>query len=164
MAQDARLPEEVMSLLNDPKSIKVVATRDEEGVPHVVFKGSLRAVDDKTIGFVELIDGSRTMRNILKLMNLDIGKKIISVNVLNPENGVSYQIKGEPVRLEVIWPPWDEFLDMIWKWDREANPVGVWLIKVREVLNQTYKVRLEEEDQRLIPSTAQWSRFLGARE
>ncbi len=159
-----KLPDEVVEILNDPESIKVVATKDEEGIPHVVFKGFVGALDSETIAFAELIEDSRTMKNILRLLNLDEEKKLIAINVFNPKKGVSYQIKGEPYQLEMDWPPWDMFLEMIWKWDKDADPVGVWLIKPKEFLEETYEVRKREEERRLDPPTSMWLRFLGPRE
>jgi hypothetical protein len=165
MVKVLKLPDEVVEIINNPKTFKVVATKDEEGVPHVVFKGSLRAIDNETIAFAELLENSRTGKNILRLMNFDYDKKkLIAISVFNSENGISYQIKGEPYQLEVEGPIWDEFLKMIWKWNRDADPVGVWLVRPRELLNQTYNFRKQEEENRLQPPDSMWFKYLGPRE
>jgi hypothetical protein len=38
----AEFPKEFLELVGDPDSVKVVATTDKHGAPHVVVKGSLR--------------------------------------------------------------------------------------------------------------------------
>ncbi|MDY6863026.1 MAG: pyridoxamine 5'-phosphate oxidase family protein, partial [Thermodesulfobacteriota bacterium] len=99
-----KLPKEVVEVLQDPETIKVLTTKDGEGVPHTVFKGSLTALDDKTIAYMELLENSHTLKNILRLMNIESGKKLVAINVLDQKKGISYQIKGEPYQLHIEGP------------------------------------------------------------
>ena len=61
-----RLPQEIMEILKDTETIKVIATVGEEGNPHVVMKDSLEAIDEQTIAYLELIERSNTSKNMLR--------------------------------------------------------------------------------------------------
>ena len=59
----AKLPEKAMDLFNDLQALKVVATVDATGKPHIAPKGSLMAIDDETIAYAEMA-GGKTKANL----------------------------------------------------------------------------------------------------
>lgn len=146
------LSDEVVKLINDPKKIKTLTTVDREGNPHTVPVGSMTVLDGK-IAFLELLDTSKTQKNIL---NCYWFKKDVAILVVGDwEKGEVYQIKGSPYKFLREGPIWDKFLDEIWKFIPEADPTGVWLITPREVVNQNYFLRRKAEEER----RANWSRW-----
>jgi len=154
----AKLTKEIMETLNDPETLKVLTTTDEKGIPHTVVKDTLKALDSETIAYMELIESSRTSRNILR--NL-WDKKLVAITLFNVKERTSYQIKGQPYRLMLEGPIWDQFLGKIWDEFPESDPAGVWLIKTKEIINQNYEVRLAEEMKRFHPGNySNWRRFL----
>lgn len=154
----AKLTKEIMETLNDPETLKVLATTDEKGIPHTVVKGSLKALDNETIAYMELIESSHTSRNILR--NL-WDKKMVTIGLFNVKKEISYQIKGEPYRIVLEGSIWDQFLDDVWEKLPDSDPAGVWLIRPMEISNQNYEVRLEEEIKRFHPGNySNWRRFL----
>ena len=70
------LPDIVKDLINNPKAVKAVSTIGEDGIPHTVFKQSMRFLEDGNIVFLEMIENSRTSKNILTLINVDEDKKL----------------------------------------------------------------------------------------
>ena len=156
-----KLPKEVMEILSEPETLKVLTTTGENGNPHSVFKSSLIALDEETLGYLELIEVSRTNKNIL--LNL-WGKKLVSVVLFNPKTGASYQIKAEPYKLVDQGPIWENFLDQVWQVMPDANPASVWLLKPREILNEGYQARLEEIETAYKPSFGLWMKYRGKRE
>jgi hypothetical protein len=62
------LPEEVMKALNDPASVKVLATKDPEGMVHAIPLGSLSAPDPNTIicGVVYMTQTHNNMETMKK--------------------------------------------------------------------------------------------------
>ena len=80
----AKLPQEAMDLFNDPKALKLIATVDAVGKPNVAAKGSVTAIDDETIAYVEMA-GTKTRTN------LEATKKAA---VLACKGMKSYQAKG----------------------------------------------------------------------
>jgi len=59
----AKLPEKAMELFNDVQALKVIATVDANGRPHLTPKGTLMAVDDETIAYSEMA-GGKTKANL----------------------------------------------------------------------------------------------------
>jgi predicted pyridoxine 5'-phosphate oxidase superfamily flavin-nucleotide-binding protein len=121
----AKMPKEVMDMLNNPQSAKVLATCDSSGKLNAVPKGSLTAVDDETVAFADIF-GDKTNAN-LKATN----KAVVTffATGLPP---VGYQVKGTFHGFQTSGPMFDNFAQKIkelLKMDIKA--VGV--IKVDEV-------------------------------
>ncbi|MBW1851334.1 MAG: pyridoxamine 5'-phosphate oxidase family protein [Deltaproteobacteria bacterium] len=154
-----KLSNEVVDLLRDPETIKVLTTTDEKGMPHTVFKGSLTALDENNIAFMELLETGNTQRNILR-NHWD--NKRVAVAVYNQRKNLSYQIKGKPVRFINYGPVWRQFLDQTWAQLPDADPAGVWLIEPEEIINQDYHASRKREEKRVLNQSL-WRRFEGKR-
>ena len=117
----AILPKEVIDSLKEPETVKVLTTTDENGAPHTVFKSFLVAMEDGNIGYMELIERSRTYKNMLRN---HWAKKTVTVSIYNSKTGLAYQIKGTPFRYVAEGPVWSMFRDMVWSvmpdWSRQA--------------------------------------------
>ena len=59
----AKLPEKAMDLFNDLQAMKIIATVDATGKPHLTPKGTLMAIDDETIAYSEMA-GGKTKANL----------------------------------------------------------------------------------------------------
>src|SRR5512139_1200422 len=82
----AKMPKEVMNVLNDPGSAKVLATAGSTLEINAVPKGSLRAVSEDVIAFADIF-GDKTNKN------LQLNKKVSALAFkMTPATG--YQIKG----------------------------------------------------------------------
>jgi predicted pyridoxine 5'-phosphate oxidase superfamily flavin-nucleotide-binding protein len=82
----ARMPRPVFEKFNDPKTVKFLATVDEDGRPNVVYIGSLRAADEETIIYADAL-GVKTKQNLKP-------NKPVAASVLVLDKSISYQIKG----------------------------------------------------------------------
>jgi len=149
-----KIPLELRGLLEDPESIKVLTTTGKDGVPHTVFKGSLTALDDDFLAYVELFESSRSQKNMLH--NLWF-KKPVAVAVC--KGGLAYQIKGEPYRLVIEGPLRDKFFQELWKRMPEVNPCGVWLIRPKEISDESYETQQKKEQSRI--NYPIWFQYLG---
>lgn len=136
-----KLEKEIIELLNDPDSIKVLATTDKEGNPHVVFKGTLHASEDGYITYWELIETSQTNKN---MVNSIWFHKQVAINVRKDK--VSYQIKGIPYRSIISGHEFEEAYKQAQKIAKETDLSAVWLIEPIQVIEQTYKKRRAEEE------------------
>lgn len=137
-----KLADEVIDLLKDPESIKIVATIDADGVPHAVVKGSLTAIDGETIAFSEGLETSVSNKNLVRSIWFN-GK--VAVNVT--KGLVSYQIKGRPYKCLIAGPIFKEFfLRAREKRGPDADIATVWLITVEEIRNESPRLRREEEE------------------
>jgi predicted pyridoxine 5'-phosphate oxidase superfamily flavin-nucleotide-binding protein len=83
----AKMPQEVMDLLNDLMAPKVLATCAGDGVLNVAPKGTLSAVDDETVVFADLF-GNKTNQN------LEANKQVALVVFKVEVPPVGYQVKG----------------------------------------------------------------------
>lgn len=137
-----KLTKKLIDVLKDPEAVKALATTDENGRPHVVFKGSLTVGQEGNIFYAELIETSQTQKNMLRNY---WARKPVAISVLNQKKNVNYQIKGVAYKFHVEGPIWDQFLDQIWSRMPDANPSGVWEIIPQEAIDQDYTTRLKAE-------------------
>lgn len=140
-----KISDELKEILADKDTIKVLASVDTEGIPHVVAKGSITLSEDKTqIIYLELLEGSKTNKNLIA--GLWFNKKV-AINVISKERK-SYQIKGTPVKTLVAGRVYEEY----YKKAQERNPkndlAAVYYIDIEEIINESYPVRLEEEQRK----------------
>ncbi|NJD53961.1 MAG: pyridoxamine 5'-phosphate oxidase family protein [Candidatus Methanoperedens sp.] len=133
---------EVIDLIKDSETVKIIATTDENGNPHAVLRESLTILDDGTLAYGEPFESSHANSNILESLWFN---KDVSV-LVHGKNGVSYQIKGRPARYVINGPLYEQFyLNEIETQNSYADLAGVWLITPKEIQNETYSVKREEE-------------------
>ncbi|KAF0219085.1 MAG: hypothetical protein FD174_2171 [Geobacteraceae bacterium] len=138
------LPEELVNLLKDHDSVKILSTTDENGVPHAVAKGSLTTLDGITIAFNEGLDTNISNKNLVRSIWFD---KSVAINVT--KGGVSYQIKGKPYKCLITGPVYKEFLlKARERRGPDADIAAVWIVKPDEVRNETPAIRRKEEEEK----------------
>jgi predicted pyridoxine 5'-phosphate oxidase superfamily flavin-nucleotide-binding protein len=141
----SKLPEEVIRLLKDYESNKALATVDDQGNPHVVFKGSVTVLDDGSIAYAEVLESSQTNANLIYSLWFD--KKVAVI--VRGKDGISYQIKGKPVRYDYTSPLFKEFyLKARERKGPDSEVAGVWIIAPESVRNETPAVRKAEEEKK----------------
>lgn len=149
-----KIPLELKGLLEDPESVKVLTTTDKDGVPHTVFKASLTALDEDFLAYVELFESSQSQKNMLQSLWF---RKPVAIALC--KGGLAYQIKGEPYRLVIEGPLRDRFFQQVWKRIPEVNPCGVWLIRPKEIIDESYQTQQKKEQSRINYSI--WFQYLG---
>ena len=136
---------EIKDLINDSKTMKIIATTDENGNPHAVLRDGLTILDDGTLAYGEPFESSYTNSNMLRSIWFN---KIVSI-FIHGKNGISYQIKGKPVRYVIDGPLYKQFYEAeIEKQNSNADLAGVWLIAPKEIRNETYSIKRKEETER----------------
>lgn len=137
-----KLEKEIIDIITDEKALKVLATTDKEGVPHVVFKGSVNVDKEGNLIYLELLEASKTNSN---LVNSIWFKKKVAVTVKS-EDGTSVQIKGTPIRCVITGPVFEHYYKLISQRLKDADLAAVWIIEPEEVREETYKIRKAEEE------------------
>jgi hypothetical protein len=140
----SKLPDELVNLLKDPESVKVMATLNEDGSPHVVAKGSLTTLDEETIVFNEGLDTYQSNKNLVRSIWFN---KPIAINVT--KGSISYQIKGKPYKCLITGPVFKQFL--VKARERrgpEADIAAVWIITPEEIRNESPAIRRKEEEEK----------------
>ncbi|HUT27695.1 MAG TPA: hypothetical protein VMW85_06600 [Methanomassiliicoccales archaeon] len=123
------IPEEVMKVLNDDKSIRILATKSKEGHVHAIQVGSLKAASPDTI-IVGAILMKRTGTN---LENMKANGEMASI--LAGSQTTSFEIKAKPKEFITSGPIFDGMNAALEKMGMKAT--GVWSLQVAEVWNQS---------------------------
>jgi hypothetical protein len=134
------LSERIHVLLQDQLAVKVLATADQQGQPHIVLADSLTANDKGQLVYLELIETSRTNIN---LVNSIWFKRKVAVQL--SRGGEAYLIKGYPVYSIISGPVFEHY----YRSAREQNPdfdlSTVWIIEPDEINEDTYSARKSKE-------------------
>jgi uncharacterized pyridoxamine 5'-phosphate oxidase family protein len=134
------LSNEIAAALKDRESTKAIATVDNQGVPHVVFKENIFVESDKLF-LLELIDTSRTNSN---LVNSIWFNKVVAITVKN-KNNQSWQIKGIPRKAHICGQLYVKYYESLSEKNPEIDLGAVWEIEPVEVSIQGLNTRLAEE-------------------
>jgi predicted pyridoxine 5'-phosphate oxidase superfamily flavin-nucleotide-binding protein len=159
MNMPAEFGEEISALLDREDTLKVLTTVDEQGVPHTVPKGSLRLGKDGDLILLELVESSRTNRNLIRSLWYDRTVSILLVG----SNKDAYQIRGLPVKTYVSGPIYQKEYDAVRERLGDVDLAAVWIIRPHEVLNQSPSIR-QKEERELHPLFAHLDRLVKAPE
>jgi predicted pyridoxine 5'-phosphate oxidase superfamily flavin-nucleotide-binding protein len=135
------LNQEVIELLQNKATVKVLTTVDEHGVPHSVVKGSLTLDEDGNLLVLELLESSRTNRNLVRSIWYDRKVAIL----LKGEGALAYQIKGVPVKAHISGPLFQKHYKAVRERLGDVDLGAVWIIRPEEVINESTSVRRDEE-------------------
>jgi hypothetical protein len=136
------LTPDIIALLDDDTTRKVLATVDADDVPHVVEKRSLHHGGDGTIHYLELLETSTTNRNLVRSIWFG-GKVAIS---LSGGDGRSVQIKGRPVKIHITGPLYLRHYERIRALLGDVDLAGVWVIEPDQVIDQSFAARKSREE------------------
>lgn len=140
-----QLPEELVALLKDRETCKVLATVDDTGAPHVVFKFSLTVLEDGNLVYPEAIESSHTNSNMFYSLWFD---KKVAVTVRG-KNRASFQIKGKPVRYDFTSARFKEFYRQAKEREGpDADLSGLWYIEPETVRYETFATRKADEERK----------------
>jgi predicted pyridoxine 5'-phosphate oxidase superfamily flavin-nucleotide-binding protein len=101
----AAIPDRVLDILAEPRSVKMVGTVDNSGVPNVVIISTLSVLNPETIAFADICLG-KTRRNLQQN-----GK--ITVAVIGSEKE-AYQIECRFVHFEDSTSLYDLWRNAVW--------------------------------------------------
>lgn len=136
-----QLPDELLELLADAASLKVLATTGLDGAPHVVVRGSLQVLDGGDLAFAEEMDSSQASKDLVFAIWND--RPVALAVCRGPE---VWEIRGRPWRCLVTGPVFKRFLLQVRAHDGpDADVSTVWVIRPEDVINQSPAV-LRERD------------------
>lgn len=118
-----------MKVLNDPASIRILATKSKEGHVHAIQVGSLGAPAPDTI-VVGAILMKRTSKNLEEMK-----AKKETASILAGTKMSSYEVKALPKEFITSGPIFDGMNAQLEKMGLKAG--GVWSFEVVEVYNQS---------------------------
>lgn len=136
------ISEELRQVLQDPDTIKALATVDKDGNPHVTYKGSVHINERDEIEFYEIIESSRTNRN---LVNSIWFSHTISINLLTKDKR-SLLIRGIPKKVLIYGKEYERHYRKVQEKFGNIDLAGVWQIEPVEVIDESFCRRREEEE------------------
>lgn len=138
------LPAAAIALFNAPSTLKILATVDDRGVPHVVSKQSLHIGPDGRIHYLEQLETSHSNRNLVRAIWFD---RTVAIGLVAPD-GQNWQIKGKPVKAHITGPLFLKHYRMLQDKDPDADLAAVWVIEPTEAIDQSLTRRRQEERRR----------------
>lgn len=137
-----KLDKEIVKMIDNPDSIKILATVDKNGEPHVVVKESIKVNEDGFIEYLDYIESSQTNKNMVH--SIWFGKRV-AINIFSGDK--SFQIKGIPYRALIHGHEFEERY-RIAKEQKGVDLSTVWWIEPVEIKNQTLntRIRIEKEE------------------
>jgi hypothetical protein len=150
---------DIESIVNDPDSVKVLASIDRNGVVHAVFKESIATTEDGNIYFLELNETSQTNKNMTYSLWF---KHSVSVNILAKDK-ISYQVKGTPTRTIICGPEFEKaYIAVQERLGADADLSAIWIIRPDEIREETPVVR-QAEERKKYPLIGHLDRFSSAK-
>lgn len=140
----AEISKELKEAIEDKESVKVFATIDRHGIPHVVAKESIAVTEDGQIRYWELLESSQTHKNVTYALWFD---KKVAINIITKERK-SYQIKGIPKKCLIAGHEYEEAYIAAQERDENNDLAAVYYIEPTEVIEESYPVRRKEEKEK----------------
>jgi DNA-directed RNA polymerase subunit N (RpoN/RPB10) len=144
LCMNIRIDEKLAGKINDASTIKAIATISKNGVPHIVYKGSIMANDDGNIVFYELIESSRNGQNLV--YSIWFNKKV-AINILDSEKN-SYEIVGHPARCITCGHEFEEVYKKIREKLGDIDLSAIWIIEPEDIREETFSVRRQQDEER----------------
>ena len=140
----SQLTSELIDLLGDSETTKVLATLDADGFPHAVVKQSLQPGEEGRIIYLELLESSRTNKNLVRSLWFDQKVAI----ALRGKDGRSWQVKGKPVKTHITGALFQQHYTAIRERLGDVDLAAVWEIEPEEVIEETLAARKTEEERK----------------
>lgn len=132
-------PPSFLAALAETSALKIIATVDQNGVPHLEENGSIHLDEAGRIVLLERNEYSRTNRNLVHAIWFD---RKLSVFVKVGES--SFELLGKPYKALVSGALFEKYYCAL----RESGDVSlstVWLIDPVNITEETLLVRVERE-------------------
>jgi hypothetical protein len=135
------LTKEIVDLLADSGTSKVLATIDEKGFPHAVAGVPIHTDDTGNLLYLEYFESSVTNKNLTRSIWFDGG---VAVSLSNA--GHTFQIKGRPIKNHITGPLFLKFYQEIRTKQGNINLAAVWEIEPVEIIDEGQAARREYEN------------------
>lgn len=133
---------EVLNLIDDKNTVKLLATVDQDGIPHAVQKQSLYITGDGYLAYLELLETSQTNKNMVS--SIWFNQKVTIL--LSGIGGVSYQIKGRPIKAIISGPVFEKQYIKVGEKLGDSDLAAIWIIEPEHISNQSSSAQKTHEE------------------
>jgi hypothetical protein len=131
---------EILEILNQENTVKILVTVDDEGLAHPAVKSSLHS-DGTHIVYLEFLESSRTNRYMTRSLWFD---KPVSILAITPDKK-SRKITALPVRAVVNGKIFQRYYELAQEKYGGFDLSTVWILKPINILDETLRERVDEE-------------------
>lgn len=137
-----QLSSKLIACINDPATLKVLASIDKNGIPHAVFKTNISVNADGDIQLLEILETSQTNKNLVH--SIWFGIKV-AIGILT-EDTKSYQIVGIPKRAVISGALFEKnYIAIQNSLGKDVDLSTVWIIEPKEIREETFRLRNAQE-------------------
>lgn len=133
--------DELKKIIDEPETLKAIAATDHDGIPHLVYKGSLHVEDDELV-FYDLLQSSQINKNLVDSIWF---QKKVAINILSKDKR-SFHIVGEVDKSLTAGRYFQSIYKKLREEKGDIDLNAIWYIKPIEVKEVSFKVRKEEEE------------------
>ncbi|MGB8930922.1 MAG: hypothetical protein WCC48_06695 [Anaeromyxobacteraceae bacterium] len=141
MTTAVALEPRVKALLDDPATVKVLATSDRAGRPRATVDDSIHLGPGGHLVYLERLEGSETQRDLVAGLWFD---RPVAVTLRRGQEAV--EIVGRPVKSLVAGPEFRRHYEALRARLPEGDLAAVWLIQPSEVSDLSYDVRRARQE------------------
>jgi hypothetical protein len=134
--------EDLKNILLRPGTVAVLATVNPDGTPHAAVMESLRLSENGTLEYLELLESSRSYRNLTA--SLWFSKKV-SIVVATPDGNRSL-ITGKPTKISISGSSFEERYVQIRELLGDVDLAAVCSIEILDVVEETFTVRFAQQE------------------
>ena len=138
------ISKELKDIIADPGTLKVLATIDKHGVPHVVFKGSFHVNEDGNLVYYEILESVQSNKNLVHSIWFD---KKVAINILSKDKQ-SYEIVGKPLKSITAGREFEQTYIALQQSKGDVDLAAIWIIEPEQVKNETFSVRVAEDEEK----------------
>lgn len=138
----AVITEHIRELLDDPGTLKLLATISPDGTPHAAYKGTLRAEGDELV-YYDLLQSSETNKNMVHAIWFD---KKVSITILSKEREV-YQIVGRPDRCITAGGEFEKTYRYLREQLGDTDLNAIWYIHPEKIRDNSLKARKQFQEE-----------------
>ncbi|MFU0826063.1 MAG: hypothetical protein ACFWTJ_00695 [Lachnoclostridium sp.] len=135
------ISEELKKILDHKNTLKLIASIDTNGVPHVTVKTSLNVTKNGELYYLEFFENSKTNKNLIGSLWFN---KVVAINIVS-EDRRSFLIKGRVKRTAIAGREFEKFYKDAQAQDEKNDLSAIYYIDPEEIREETFEVRREEE-------------------
>ncbi|MFZ1642282.1 MAG: pyridoxamine 5'-phosphate oxidase family protein [Candidatus Contendobacter sp.] len=136
------LHQELIDLINDYGTIKVLATVDEKGQPHSVVKQFMHVLENGNFVYLELLESSRSYKNFTRSLWYN---QRVSITVVGGK-GEHWQIKGKPEKIIISGPVFERYYKYARKRLGDVDLAAVCIVEPEELVNESFYYCFEQQE------------------
>lgn len=141
------ISDELKAIIDNPLSLKSIASVGREGIPHVAYKDSLHLEGDNIV-FYDYIQSSQINKNLVNAIWFD-GKAAVNIYYDDGKEKKSFLIVGKPVRCVTAGRKFEElYVSLQEKYGKDMDLSAIWYIEPEYVRDESLFSRKEEEEKK----------------